>query len=352
MSAVCWCGSLEVSSYSPEYRRCMACGTLVTLGMPQHNIARVGDDSKDFYGRDYWFGHQSRDLGHPDIVQRARTDLPERCAHWMRALLRHKLPPGKALEVGAAHGGFVALMRQAGFDAAGLELSPSIVTLARSTFGVPMWQGLVEDCEIPPGSLDVIALFDVLEHLQQPLQTMRHCLELLGPEGLLMIQTPRVPPEVSYEDLTRREDPFLAQFKKEEHLFLFTEDGVRELFRRLEAPELDFLPAIFSHYDMFLAVSRRPLVTHSDAEIAAALRSSEQRVVLALLDLYQQYQDAARHLSFAARDAEERLQLIRTLEAQLRESEADRAERLRVIHALDAQVRALENDGTKNRVAE
>jgi 2-polyprenyl-3-methyl-5-hydroxy-6-metoxy-1,4-benzoquinol methylase len=313
-ATACWCGARELAPYSPDYRRCEACGTLSTAAMPSGDIARVRDDGHDLYGHDYWFGHQSQDFGYPDIDQRARADLPERCMHWLRALLRYKLPPATVLEVGAAHGGFVALLRQAGFDATGLELSPAIVERARRTFGVPMLQGVVEDQTIPPGSLDVVALFDVLEHLQDPPATLRHCLELLKPDGFLLIQTPKVPPGARYEDLVARQDPFLAHFKKEEHLFLFTEEGVRELFRRVGATEIAFLPAIFAHYDMFFAASRRPLVAHGDDEIAAALRSPGQRLALALVDLH----------------------------AQLQQSEADRAARLRVIQDLDSRVRTLE----------
>jgi len=320
-ATACWCGARELTPYGPDYARCDACGTLLTAAMPSGDIARVRDDSHDLYGHDYWFGHQSQDFGYPDIDQRARADLPERCTHWLRALLRYTLPPAKVLEVGAAHGGFVALCRQAGFDAIGLELSPAIVELARRTFGVPMLQGVVEDQPIPPGSLDVVALFDVLEHLQDPPATMRHCLELLKPDGLLLIQTPKVPPGARYEDLVAGRDPFLAHFKKEEHLYLFTEEGVRELFRRVGATEMAILPAIFAHYDMFFAVSRRSLVARGDDEIAAALRSPGQRLALALLDLY----------------------------SQLGQSEADRAERLRVIQALDSRVRTLEAGGGAGR---
>ena len=105
------------------------------------------------------------------------------------------------------------------------------------------------------------------------------------------------------------------------------------------ASEIQFLPAIFAHYDMFFVASRVPLRERSDDEIAAALQSPPARIALALVDLHRQYEDATRYLGSASRDAAERLTLIEQMDARLRESEADRAARLRVIEDLDARLR-------------
>jgi SAM-dependent methyltransferase len=328
--------------FSPDYLRCAACDSLVAASMPEEDVARITDDGRDLYGERYWFDHQSRDFGYPDIEQRARADLPERCTHWLRALLRFKPPPARVLEIGAAHGGFVALLRQAGYEATGLELSPAIVDLARRTFDVPMRQGPIEGQDLAPGSFHVVAMFDVLEHLQDPTATLRRCLELLTADGVLLVQTPRVRSSATFDDLVRSNDTFLAHFKPREHLFLFTEEGVRKLLRRAGAPHVAFLPAIFAHYDMFFVAGREPLQERSEEDGAAALQSPSQRMALALLDLHRLQEETARHLATASRDAQERLRLIETMDAQLRRSEADRAERLRVIEALDARLKSLE----------
>ena len=171
----------------------MSCGTLVSRFHHDRDVARVTSDDSDLYGRDYWFGHMENDLGFANIYQRARTDLTERCPHWLKTLLKYQLPPARVLELGSAHGGFVATLKWAGFDASGLELSPAIAQIARTLFDVPMLEGPAEDQEIPSSSLDVIALMDVLEHLPDPVATMRHCIDLLTPDGFLLIQTPRFP---------------------------------------------------------------------------------------------------------------------------------------------------------------
>ena len=107
----CWCENTNLIPFSPGYLRCPACETLVAEILPTVNYHKVADDDRDFYGRDYWFAHQENDLGFSNITVRARADLSERCLHWLRTLLTYKLPPGKILELGSAHGGFVALLR-------------------------------------------------------------------------------------------------------------------------------------------------------------------------------------------------------------------------------------------------
>lgn len=281
----CWCGGAELETFSPEYHRCAACGALVLSRPPDGDITRVRNDESDFYGEGYWFSHQQH-LGLPDITRRARTDLPERNLHWLKTLLKYKLPPSTILELGSAHGSFVALLRWAGFEATGLELSPKVVEFARRTFGVSMLQGPIEDQTVEPGSLDAIVLMDVLEHLPDPLGTMRECLDLLKPDGILLIQTPRVPEHAAYEDLVEQNDPFLSLLEEEGHLTLFSEQSVRELFNRLGAAHLHFEPAIFEHYDMFFVVSRVPPVTHSAEAAEASLSATpDGRGVLALMVL-------------------------------------------------------------------
>src|SRR5690606_9565113 len=105
------------------------------------------------------------------------------------------------------------LLRQAGFDSVGVEMSPWVVRFGKETFDVPVMVGPIEQLEIAKESLDVIALMDVLEHLPNPIETMNRCLELLKPGGLLLIQTPQFKAGMKYSDLIESHSPFLDQLK-------------------------------------------------------------------------------------------------------------------------------------------
>lgn len=281
----CWCGNEHLTWFSDDYRRCTGCETLVYAGSLATPDARVRDDASDFYGQQYWHQHQREQSGYVDIHTRLRTDLPERCAYWLNALLDYKLPSARVLELGSAHGGFVAMLNQAGFDATGLDLSPQIVDLAQRTFDVPMLLGPVEDQHIETGSLDCVVLMDVLEHLPDPVGTMRHCLSLLKPDGLLMIQTPCYPAGKSIEQIRTGDDRFLVQLRPAEHMNLFSQQSAAKLMWKLGAKHFEFLEPIFWFYDMFLVASREPVrrVTRESRDAALSATPS-RRMIQALLD--------------------------------------------------------------------
>jgi glycosyltransferase involved in cell wall biosynthesis/2-polyprenyl-3-methyl-5-hydroxy-6-metoxy-1,4-benzoquinol methylase len=340
----CWCGNTRLEAFSPDYAFCSSCGSLVVRHAPAPGLTAIGEDEAGLYGEGYWFAHQEQDLHQPNIIDRARADMAERCLWWLRTLLRYRVPPARVLELGSAHGGFVALLRQAGFDATGLEVSPAIVRFARETFDAPMLQGPVEQQLLSPGSFDVIALMDVLEHLVDPIATMQRCFELLTPDGLVLIQTPRLPQRASLADLMDRQDPFLRMLQPQEHVYLFSESALVQLSERLDA-RVVFEPAIFSHYDMFAVVSRGSLTTlPADAADKALLSRPQSRISLALLDLDARARSLEqrleqRHGDIAARD-EQLDQALRWL----RESETDRAARLAQIEVLTTTVRESEAD--------
>jgi 2-polyprenyl-3-methyl-5-hydroxy-6-metoxy-1,4-benzoquinol methylase len=282
----CWCGNSNLLPFGEGYLRCPHCETLVASTRRSDFNPRVQNESADLYGRQYWFAHQTADLKCPDILARSRSDLAERCVHWLRFLLRFRLPPAKVFEIGCAHGGFVAMLRQAGFDASGLELSPDIVRLAKETFDIPILTGPIEDQSIPAHSLDAIVMMDVLEHLSDPQSTLRGCIELLKPDGILLVQTPCYPEKTTLLQLHQRRHKFPEMLDKNEHPLLFSMSSARELFRRAGAPHLEFIPAIFDFYDMSFIAGPAPLRKYdASAQSAALSRTVNGRMIQALLDL-------------------------------------------------------------------
>ena len=176
-----------------------------------------------------------------------------------------------------------------------------------------MLLGPLEAQPIASGSLDVLALMDVMEHLPDPLATMGHGLKLLKSDGVAIVQTPAYPEGVSHEQLTARDDYFLNHLrgKHEEHLFLFSRRSAREFFARLGCGFLEFEPAIFPQYDMYFVVSRVEPRRSSAEEIDAALESTPSgRLVQALLA-------TARQRDYYLQEATARMKVIETLAAEV-----------------------------------
>jgi 2-polyprenyl-3-methyl-5-hydroxy-6-metoxy-1,4-benzoquinol methylase len=283
----CWCGDRRLAPFNEDYLTCIGCGTLVSQAGLSAEETQVGSDEKDYYGKDYWFGHQSADLGLPDIRQRTRQDLPERCLHWLRTLLSFKLPPARVLELGCSHGGFVALLRWAGFNACGQEMSPWIVDYARKTFDIPMLLGPIEDQSSPPHSFDAVVLNDVLEHLPDPMATMGRCAQLLKPDGMLLVQTPDYPDDQTFAAMGAGKMPFLVYLENKgvtvEHLYVFSKRSARALCERLGCNSIQFEPPMFP-CDMFFAASPRPLARTTPDQTDQALEARPGgRLIQALL---------------------------------------------------------------------
>jgi 2-polyprenyl-3-methyl-5-hydroxy-6-metoxy-1,4-benzoquinol methylase len=240
----------------------------------------------ELYSEQYWLKRQTEHHKLPDIHQRARLDLPERCTYWLQHLLQVSLPKARVLEIGCGHGGYLALLKWAGFDAVGTEMSPWVVEFAKNNFDVDVRVGAIEDQDFAPGSFTVIVLNDVIEHLEHPLATLQHCARLLAPNGFFVIQTPEYKEHLTYSDVVANNDLFLRHMENnnDEHLYLFSRRSVAELFRRIGLPVVAFANPVYS-YDMFFTASTAPLAQHSTEEIWQALsRRPEGRMVQALLD--------------------------------------------------------------------
>ncbi|MHB1557200.1 MAG: class I SAM-dependent methyltransferase [Isosphaeraceae bacterium] len=274
----CWCLSTDlVPSPHTDYLVCLACGSAKLRAGLEVGQDQVTEEGHHLYGEGYWNEHQLG-FGYPTFVQRARDDLAGRAQYWLHHLLKYRLPPGRTLELGCAHGAFVKLLGSVGFDSTGIEMSPSIIAKARSWFGVEVVQGPIGYTDLRGRSYDAILMFDVIEHFADPAGTMTDVLGLLDDEGIVVIQTP------AYQGVTHAE---WSQFKSPEHTFLFSQEGLKDFFRRMGFNHFASEPALFPD-DQFLFASRRPLRVNSPEEIVERLAGSpDGRLVLGMQDLYQ-----------------------------------------------------------------
>lgn len=362
----CWCGNEELEYFSENYFKCIKCGTLVSAEFPDSTISEINDDDSDFYGRNYWFSHQENDYGYPNIIERSKTDLYGRCIHWLKALLKYNLPPGKTLELGCSHGGFVAMLKWTGYDAVGIELSPWIAEFARHAFDVQIFVGQVEAQNFEKDSLSVIILMDVLEHLVNPVETLKKCSELLKKDGIIVIQTPQYDEENLYQAMVVNNSPFLQQLKEKDHLYLFSKNSTTKMLNKLGYDHIYFEEAIFKQYDMFLFASRTPLEEISKQDQIETLTSkATSKIILALLELDETKSVIQDKLIDAEKDRSKRFDVIQKqgkiigkikserniLQAQLSDLqkhfetvESDRIARLEVIYEQGQRLGLMESE--------
>lgn len=108
--------------------------------------------------------------------------------------LRSQTSP-RALELGCARGAFLQQLRDHGWDCIGIEPSPEVALRAKAG-GFDVRVGMLESvvAEDPqtfaPGSFDAIFAWMVVEHLHDPLATLRLARDLLKPDGTLSFSVP------------------------------------------------------------------------------------------------------------------------------------------------------------------
>jgi 2-polyprenyl-3-methyl-5-hydroxy-6-metoxy-1,4-benzoquinol methylase len=145
----------------------------------------------------------------------------------MHAQLR--LPDGRApryLDVGCSTGFVVEAARDAGWQATGIDLSPSAVEYGCSR-GLDLRVAALENTTFAPRSFDAVSLFDVLEHLIDPVRTLKLAVDLLVPGGIIFLYVP------NYDSASRLLMGADAHFIwPTHHLNYYTPTTIRDLMGR------------------------------------------------------------------------------------------------------------------------
>ena len=115
-----------------------------------------------------------------------------RHAAMLRFIQRHRPGRGRLFEVGAGAGFFLKAAERAGWTVAGIEISMEGVEFATTRLGLDVRRESAEDVSVPASSVDVAVMFDVIEHLLDPVAALRRVRDVLRPGGLLVVSTPNL----------------------------------------------------------------------------------------------------------------------------------------------------------------
>lgn len=99
-------------------------------------------------------------------------------------------PRGRLLDVGCGNGLYLHAFQRLGWEAHGVEISATVAEQTRRTLGLNVVGGVLEDAKFPDGSFDVVTLFNVLEHLREPVGTLREVYRILKKDGIVVMALP------------------------------------------------------------------------------------------------------------------------------------------------------------------
>jgi len=132
----------------------------------------------------------------------------------------------RVLDVGCAGGAFLVAARQMGFAVTGIEPARWMAAYGRKNYRLDIRDGILEAGLFEEHSFDVITLWDVIEHLPQPLETLRTVRSLLKPGGVLLVNYPDIG-TLAARTLGRRWPFWLSV-----HLIYYTRKTMTEQLRR------------------------------------------------------------------------------------------------------------------------
>lgn len=153
-----------------QYWRCPVCATVFLNPVPE--------DLGRYYPRSYW--SLEPDYAAAGVLERYKIDIVLRHARGRRLL-----------EIGPGNGGFSWLARREGYEVDVLERSPEVCRALSASLGVRAIEGdATPEALRDLGPYDAVALWHVVEHVEDPRGLIEAAVRVLAPCGAVVVATP------------------------------------------------------------------------------------------------------------------------------------------------------------------
>lgn len=204
-----------------QYLRCVNCG-LIFLE-PQPSKGFLHSHYQDYLPADLQGIESWRKLMGQVFAKSAR-------------LIQQAIPlPGRLLDIGCGYGFFLEEMARLGWQVEGIEISATGIRYAREKLGLNVSDGPLPRPDWQDNCYDVITLFYVIEHLQNPMDVLREAHRLLRTGGLLLLRWPHTAP------IARILRPWAKRMKLYQapsHLFDFSPVTIYKILDQLDFREI------------------------------------------------------------------------------------------------------------------
>jgi 2-polyprenyl-3-methyl-5-hydroxy-6-metoxy-1,4-benzoquinol methylase len=182
------CGGTEVAILSNRSRSgtplqtviCRACGLVWSDPRPH--------EARQFYEEEYRLSYKDTYSPKPKHVLRAGKVALSRFEKIEPLLTDRKV----VLDVGTGGGEFAYLLQSLGHRVSGIEPNKGYADYSIREYGLTVHVGFVQDAAFPPESFDVVTIWHVLEHTEDPGSVLALLRSWLKNDGLLVVEVPNV----------------------------------------------------------------------------------------------------------------------------------------------------------------
>ncbi|MDF0668340.1 MAG: class I SAM-dependent methyltransferase [Nitrospira sp.] len=159
---------------------CQACGLVWSDPRPH--------DARRFYEEEYRLSYKHSYSPKPKHVLRAGHVALSRFEKIERLLSNRKT----VLDVGTGGGEFAYLLQSLGHGVNGIEPNRGYADYSIREYGLTVQVGFVQDAGLAPDSFDVVTIWHVLEHTEDPGFILDLLRSWLKPDGTLVVEVPNV----------------------------------------------------------------------------------------------------------------------------------------------------------------
>jgi len=160
---------------------CEECGFLF------HDAFRGGGGADGTFSKDYYEGVQ-RDAFDAQFGDYTKDPSVPVYTRWL-SHVEDNMRPGRILDVGSALGTFLKIAEGRGWKPVGVEISQFAAEFSRERRGLTVFNGDLEQFQVPDASFDVVTFWDSIEHVTHPAENLRTAVRLLRPGGVLLLTT-------------------------------------------------------------------------------------------------------------------------------------------------------------------
>ena len=143
--------------------------------------------------------------------------------------IKHILRPDmKVLEIGCSAGHFLKAVSPSVAECVGLEYNASDVEFVRNVLEFPVWSEPLEKTNCPFEYFDMVAMFQVFEHVADPVSFLAQVGRCLKKGGYLVIEVPNINDAL----LSVYDIPSYAEFYfREPHVFYYSLDTLKRMVK-------------------------------------------------------------------------------------------------------------------------
>jgi 2-polyprenyl-3-methyl-5-hydroxy-6-metoxy-1,4-benzoquinol methylase len=156
---------------------------------------------------------------------------------WKQRLENLKMcrPEGHLLDIGCGEGTFLALAQKKGWEIGGTEVSEYAAGYASDLLKIDIFNGGLPEAGFEENTFDVVTMWHVLEHVQNPMSYLSEIRKILKPEGLFILAVPNVENrvfQIAYRFIKGRKMKLFTRREKEIHLYHFSSKTVKDYLKR------------------------------------------------------------------------------------------------------------------------